>query len=449
MVGLSDVPGHELMLRSKHLHASPSRRPVRWRVMSRRALSLAAVVALVLVACTGDGGDPPSPAASIDLGTTIPASQTTTLAANPTRGINRLVVLDRSGNIFTMDPDGSNPSQITEDAATVQYFQPIWSPVRDRLVWGQASTEGFGVGSSAGDGSDPQIVPTFSLPFYLHWAPDGSQVGILYGGMQGVVFEVVDMESFTSTPVGSGSPFYFSWNPDGTEIAVHVGATDFGTLELGEELIDLGGTAAIYQAPQWTPAGIFHFAPQGLVLVEPGGDDQLLATLPGEPVFFVANPQGTKVAIESFIAGEEGDGSTVALTPTAEIDANAVSVLDVATGEVDVASEDTSVGYFWSPDGESLLLLQLTGETGEVDVSVWRDGEINLLTTMTPPLSFFREVLQFFNQYAQSLQLWSPDSSSVALSGTIDDESGVWVIPTDGSEPSLIFDGEWVAWSYG
>jgi hypothetical protein len=93
--------------------------------------------------------------------------------------------------------------------------------------------------------------------------------------------------------------------------------------------------------------------------------------------------------------------------------------------------------------------LQLTGETGELDVSVWKDGEISLLTTLIPPLSFFREVLQYFNQYAQSLQLWSPDSSSVALAGAIEGEEGVWVIPTDGSEPSLIFDGEWVAWSYG
>lgn len=431
--------------------------------MSRRALSLTAVLVLILVACTGDGGTP-SPAASFDLGTTTPPPETTTLppetttpaadtttpAPSSAADVNRLVVLDRDGNIHTMDPDGSNPSQITDDAATVQYFQPIWSPVADRLAWGQASGADFGVGSTTGDGSDPQLVPTSSLPFYLHWAPDGTQVGILYGGLQGVVLEMVDMVNFTSTPIGSGSPFYFSWKPDSTEIAVHVGATDFGTLELGQEFSDLGGTAASYQAPHWTPAGIIHFAPQGLVLVDPDSDQpQLLATVPGDPVFFVANPQGTKVAVESFIPEEEGDGSTVALTPTAEIDANSVSILDLETGEIDTASEDTSVGYFWSPDGESLLLLQLTGETGELDVSVWKDGETTLLTTLIPPLSFFGEVLQYFNQYAQSLQLWSPDSSRVALAGAVEGEEGIWVIPTDGSDPSLIFDGDWVAWSYG
>ena len=73
------------------------------------------------------------------------------------------------------------------------------------------------------------------------------------------------------------------------------------------------------------------------------------------------NAQGTKVAIESFT--DEPAGSTAAVSPRwSPVKANAVSVLDVTTGEVDVASEDTSIGFFWSPDGEGLLMLQLAGE---------------------------------------------------------------------------------------
>ncbi len=413
--------------------------------MSRRAICLAAILMLVLVACTGDNAQTQSPAASIDLGTTATSEAVTT----PPSGTARLVVLDAEGNIVTIDPDGSNPARVTDDGATARYFQPTWSPVEDRLAWGQSNREGFGVGFSAGDGSDRKVVPTASNPFYLDWAPDGSQVAILYGGVQGVILEVVDMKTYTSSVVGSGSPFYFSWNPESTGVAVHVGANDFGTIVLGEPLVDLGGTAATYQAPYWTPAGIIHFAQEGLALVDPEGDhDRLLATMPGNPVFFVANRQGTKVAVES-ITDQEGDGSTVALVPTAQIEANAVSVLDVTTGEVDVALDDTSIGYFWSPDGESLVLLRLLGQSGQVEVSVWKDGQTSVLTTITPPISFFRDVLQYFNQYGQSLQLWSPDSSEVALSGTIGDQSGIWLIPADGSEPSLVFDGQWVAWSYG
>jgi hypothetical protein len=422
--------------------------------MSRRAIRLAALLALTLVACTGDRAQTPSPAASIDLVTTTTAT-TVAITEVPTtqrtvpNGSDRLVVVNSEGNIVTLDPDGSNPTQLTDKGPTARYFQPVWSPVGDRLVWGEASGPGFGVGSSAGDGSDPQLVPTSSLPFYLSWSPDGSQVGILYGGMQGVVLEVVDMETNTASPIGSGSPFYFSWDPQGTNLVVHVGANAFGTIALGEPLVDLGGTAAVYQAPHWTPVGIVHFGDEGLTLVDPVGDaDRLLATLSGEPVIFVANSQGTKVAIESF-AAQEGDGSTVALVPAAQIDSNTVTVLDMGTGEVDVALEETSVGYFWSPDGGSLLLLRLTGGTGEVEVSVWKAGETSLVTTMILPISYFREVLPFFNQYAQSLQLWSPDSSRLALPGTIGGESGIWVLSTDGSQPSLVSDGEWVSWSHG
>jgi hypothetical protein len=68
---------------------------------------------------------------------------------------------------------------------------------------------------------------------------------------------------------------------------------------------------------------------------------------------------------------------------------------------------------------------------------------------MMPPVSFFRDVLQFFDQYAQSLELWAPDSSAVALAGAIDGESGIWVIPVDGSDPRLVSEGTWVAWSNG
>ncbi len=411
--------------------------------MPRRTL-LAAMIS-VLVACTGGSSASTSPAATADLGGTTSSLAASSPGSVPSASVNRLVIIDDGGNIVTMDPDGSEPLPVTDDGGTVRYFQPIWSPVADRLAWGEGDSEPA-IGSSAGDGSDRRAVPISSPTFYLNWAPDGSQVGVLYGAPQGVVLEIVDPVESTTLPVGSGSPFYFSWSPDGTEMAVHVGGATFGTIEPGGELMDLGSTTSVYQALRWTPAGIFHIDSEGLEVVDRSGD-RLLAELPGEPVYFVPNAQGTKVAIESFT--DEPAGSSAAQSEVATVKANAVSVLDVTTGEVDVASEDTSVGFFWSPDGEGLLLLQLTGRSGEAEVSVWRDGETTLVATMTPPVSFFQNVLQFFDQYAQSLQLWSPDSSRVALPGEIAEESGVWVIPIDGSEPSLVSDGNWVAWSYG
>jgi hypothetical protein len=57
------------------------------------------------------------------------------------------------------------------------------------------------------------------------------------------------------------------------------------------------------------------------------------------------------------------------------------------------------------------------------------------------------EVLQFFDQYGQSLQLWSPDSAAFALVGAIKGDPGVWVHTIGGGDPVKVYDGSWVSWS--
>src|SRR5262245_25732331 len=101
--------------------------------------TLLATTILVLVACTGGSSATTSPAATLDLeGSTTTVA--TTVPASPRSGVNRLVIIDAGGNIITIDPDGSNPAPITDDGATERYFQPIWSPVGDRLAWGEGTS---------------------------------------------------------------------------------------------------------------------------------------------------------------------------------------------------------------------------------------------------------------------------------------------------------------------
>ena len=89
---------------------------------------------------------------------------------------------------------------------------------------------------------------------------------------------------------------------------------------------------------------------------------------------------------------------------------------------------------FWSPDGRKLLLLEPTDREGGVEVVVAEGGEQSSLGAITLPTSLVTETLQFFDQYAQSWQMWSPDSSAVVLPGTIDEETGIWVFSA-GGEP--------------
>lgn len=413
--------------------------------MIQRPLLWAAVLLLVTAACTADGiSDEGSTTTGVAPTTTTSAPQTSDVSDLP----GRLVVLDGGGNIVTIDPDGSNPVAITEDAGeSARYAQPSFSPVADTIVWAEITTTGTGLGSSDGQGRERVAIPMTAPPFYMFWSPDGNGIGVLHNGLQGTIeFEMVDVDAATTEVVASGAPFYFSWSPDSSQVAVHVQLEVFAALDRDGNSTDLGSTAPGYQAPHWTPAGIFHLGENGLELRDPTGQARIVATAPG-PVAFVTNQQGTRLAVQSFVA-EEQPGISATLSETPALPANSVAVLDVASGEVMEVTTALSIGFFWSPDGEALLVLQPTDDgSGEVEILVWRGGETTRLFRMAPHPSFVEGVLQFFDQYAQSLPLWSPDSSAFALAGAVDGEVGIWVQSIGGGEPVKVFDGTWAAWS--
>jgi hypothetical protein len=289
-----------------------------------------------------------------------------------------------------------------------------------------------------------------SPPFFMFWSPDGNGIGVLHNSPLGTIdFELVDVGDVTSEVVAQGSPFYFSWSPDSSQVVAHVQGDLLGTIDLAGEGSDLGATASGYQAPHWIPDGILHLADEGLELRQPAGEGRILATVPG-PVSFVANRQGTLVAVQSFVGEEEAPpGVDVALSETPAIPGNEVVVLDVASGEMTEVLDTPSLGLFWSPNGDSLLVLAPAEGAAEVEVLLWEDGGITEMSRISPHPSLVADVLRFFDQYGQSLQLWSPDSAAFALPGAIDEEPGIWVHLVEGGDPVNVADGSWVSWSAG
>ena len=410
--------------------------------MLRRLFVLSAGL-VVIAACTVDGDSDPSPVGTTPVATTEVSSEPTAVSELP----GRLVVLDTDGNIVTIEPDGSDPLAVTDDAGeSARYSQPSWSPQSDRIAWAEIATTGFGVGLSDPDGEDRTTIPMSAPPFYMYWSPDGQGMGVLHNGPQGAIeFELIDVDTLTSSIVASGTPFYFSWSPDSDRVVIHVGGDTFDTIDLEGVTTDLGATGGAYQSPHWTRSGIFHLGVNGLEVRDPSGEAQILATAPGS-IALVANQQGTRVAVRSFVPDDQG-GISAALSETPALPSNAVVVVDVASGEVSEVISSPSIGFFWSPDGEALLVLEPTGGAAEASVLVWQDGKTRSLSTIVPQTSFVTEVLQFFDQYSQSLQLWSPDSSAVVLVGIVDGEEGIWVQGVETGAPVKVFDGGWAAWS--
>jgi TolB protein len=395
---------------------------------------LLVVIGLGLVACTTAGEVAPTTTTAPPITDEGPAG--------------RLATIDDTGNVVVVDPDGSNRASLTDDGGvSARYTQPTWSPDSRQLAWSEVSEAGGpGLTMTDPDGGGRVTVPTRQAPFYISWSPDGRGIGLLHNGTSGVIeFELLDVAEGVSRVVADGAPFYFSWSPASDEVVVHVEGSTFSTLDLDGRATDLGLTGDGYAAPHWTEAGIFHLSQLGLELRDPSGEPSLLALSSG-PLALSASPDGTRLAVQALRPdGPEGVG--VALTEPAPLPTGSVVVVDVATQGVVTATERLSFGFFWSPDGRSLLVLEPTDDLSALRVLVWSDAGTTELGRIAPHPAFLRDVLQFFDQYAQSLRLWSPNSSAVAVPGAVDGERGVWVFPVDGSDPTRVADGSWAAWS--
>lgn len=351
------------------------------------------------------------------------------------------MVIDSNGDVVVMDPDGSNVLDVTTDGGDVAlYSQPTWSPDGEQIAFAELREGEPSLRVARVDGSGGLTMPMSNLPFYMFWSPDGETVGALHNGSRGLDLEMVDVSEGTSSVIAQGSPLYFSWSPQGDRVAIHEGEDRFEAIDLGGTSEDLGETDPGYLAPQWLDEGILHVRDGHLAV----GDRIDLPEIGGQALF-VSNPQGTRVAVEPL--GGEG-GITVALGAAESLTPNAVSVVDLESGEVEVVDRTPSIGFWWSPDGESLLNLRTSADRASLVASVWTVGsELIDHVTFRPSPVQVRDLFPFFPQYAQSMTFWAPDSSGFAFAGEFDGDTGVWVQALDSDEPRMVSDGTWVAWS--
>ena len=82
-------------------------------------------------------------------------------------------------------------------------------------------------------------------------------------------------------------------------------------------------------------------------------------------------------------------------------------------------------------------------------LQVWDGKAVRQLNRFIPTPTFARQYLPFADQYAQSMQVWSPDSSSIVFAGLGEDgTAGVWVEAIDGKGlPQHVADGVFATWS--
>jgi TolB protein len=211
------------------------------------------------------------------------------------------------------------------------------------------------------------------------------------------------------------------WFRDGVELSIY----DVSSATILETLPD---TPGIFQAPAWSPAGqrlLFTRVEDGANrMTIADGDERIDVGKPvTEPVFFSWSPDGQRIAYA--VGG-------FPLSPIIVVDANGAESLRLTQVE-DIFT------FFWSPDSTRLAVVALEERVSpgpqarlsgtrarpplQTDaprlVSVWyaidvETGEATRLSEFYPTREQLY-ILQFFDQYAQSHRLWSPDGRYIVF----------------------------------
>ncbi|MCX6046861.1 MAG: hypothetical protein NT075_17295 [Chloroflexi bacterium] len=373
-------------------------------------------------------------------------------------GVNRLLVVGEDGNLFTVNPAGQARIDLTTDAGSTHlYVQPTWSPTGERIGWGQLDRQSGTLVSalitSRPDGSDQtQTVVPFP-PFFLNWRPDGKQLAYLgnwvAAGEQTIALRLIDIANggTISSTLGVGQPFYFSWSPDGQQMLTHIDNERTALLTLDGQETVLAATSTNFATPQWALDG-----GKLLYVLAKDGQSQLV----------IADATGTIQQEVTFVEGETAlnfslspKNDLLAYTETDQsVGLNSLGPLflfNLADQKFQELSADPVVAFFWSPDGHALLFLtpEIQGEQLWMNLHVWDGKAAHTLSRFMPSSVFLQQYLPFADQYAQSIQLWSPDSSAVVFAGQDEqDQTGIWVQSIDGKSPAQhVSDGVFATWS--
>lgn len=245
---------------------------------------------------------------------------------------------------------------------------------------------------------------------------------------------------------------YMAWSSDSRSLLVHqAGALFRVDMDAQGRFLDLGAESLAYRAPAWSPDG----NSTAFVVTEAEGHFLYVGRTDGSQRRAVASIQG----IGAFQWSPGGDRLAVGQSLN-EGDPllQDIRVVEVETGNSRTLVEGPVMAFFWSPDGSRLAYVT-TNTDGTafqwrvVDAATGEDRKVADFF----PSSDQVILLTYFDQYAYSHQVWSPDSRYLVFAGTLVDgaaadaqTSQVFVLDVDGFEPPLaLAAGLLASWSQG
>ncbi|MCB9418740.1 MAG: PD40 domain-containing protein [Ardenticatenaceae bacterium] len=387
---------------------------------------------------------------------------------DPANAVNRIVYIDSGGQVATIAPDGSEPRQLTDDP--VRYQFPAWSPDGEYIA-----ALGGRTLVRLTDTAESDSVELYSSrsqnPFYFYWSPDSRSVTFLANHPSGIGLHLAagDGES-ASRLLATGSPFYWDWQADSTQILIHAGSTgENARLALLD--VESGSVGPNVAAPGFFQVPDISYDGRYWAYAErDGSGNSWLVLADGQTGEVQRQRHAGQVAL-----GWSPVADQVAFisTSTNQMDfTGPLRLMDAATGETTLLSRDPVAAFFWSPDGRYLAVISLDqGLKGDIvegngrrtlgksntqthpDISLNLSlidvvtGEKRRLLSFQPSVIFITQFLPYFDQYALSHPIWSPDSLAIVLPMSNGRTTQITVVPVSGGSPHPIAEGDMPFWS--
>ena len=143
-------------------------------------------------------------------------------------GANGKIAFVRSGDIWTINPDGTGQVNLTNTAATET--NPAWSPDGNRIAFESNASGQVEVYVMLADGSATTQVTNWEGPCCNHnvdptWSPDGTKLAF-YSEALGDALTIINVDGTGQTPIhfvdhafGGAGLVDPEWSPDGSVIA--------------------------------------------------------------------------------------------------------------------------------------------------------------------------------------------------------------------------------------
>ena len=198
--------------------------------------------------------------------------------------MNRVVYVGSNGNIFTIDPDGSNSKRLTDNVQagsrgvilgqalqpnSLFYTWPTWAPDGTRLAASQVViTNGLPeVSLLVLDPNTGQMnliyenrqrtspIIAQNVPHYMYWSPNSRHLAFIASAEEGLTLYIhgYGEEKLAFSDLG---PLYFKWSCDSQSLLVHARDKLMSSeLPFTEDPLDLGEMSPIFRTPDLSPDG--------------------------------------------------------------------------------------------------------------------------------------------------------------------------------------------------